>query len=235
MGRDSSFVRLIARAANSCRMRAASPAGSARWKQTIDVLSWPVAAGTPRPTITNRVCVLGMVLDLLGDHVEPVELGGETGADRRQPFRARAATRSARLAVEFAASSGTPGSFALSQRRHWAIAYGSETTVRTSASCVPGRANRCSETGRSISRWIRRSVSNASVSSVTVIEPSIEFSMGTMPRSTSPRSTAAMHVGERRAGDELRPGEIGLRQERLLGERAGRAEEGDAGHLRSAQ
>ena len=52
-----------------------------------------------------------------------------------------------------------------------------------------------SDTARSISRWIRSSLSNASVSRVTDTEPSIMFSMGTTPPSASPRSTAAMTSG----------------------------------------
>ena len=64
-----------------------------------------------------------------------------------------------------------------------------------SASATPGGAHRLSETGRSISRWIRSSLSKASVSSVTDTEPSIMFSIGTTPPSTSPRSTAAITSG----------------------------------------
>ena len=73
-------------------------------------------------------------------------------------------------------------------------------TVRTSLSAVPGLPQRCNEIGRSTSRWISRSVSNASVSIVTVIVPSIEFSIGTSPRSTSPRSTAVITFGTVRSG-----------------------------------
>ncbi len=58
------------------------------------------------------------------------------------------------------------------------------------------------------SRWMSRSDSKASVSMVTLTEPSMAFSMGTKPRSTSPASTARQHVGDRRQGDHLaaRPG-----------------------------
>jgi hypothetical protein len=45
------------------------------------------------------------------------------------------------------------------------------------------------------SRWISRSVSNARASTVTVTAPSIEFSMPTNPRSTSPVSTARRTSG----------------------------------------
>ena len=88
----------------------------------------------------------------------------------------------------------------------------------------PGGAHRLSDTGRSISRWISSSLSKASVSSVTETEPSIMFSIGTTPPSASPRSTAAITSGtggERRA---VAGGEVGLRQQRLLGERPGRTE-----------
>ena len=69
-----------------------------------------------------------------------------------------------------------------------------------SRSFVPGFAQRLSDTGRSTSRCTSRLVSKASVSRVTVIEPSMEFSIGTMPRSTSPVSTAVITCGTSRNG-----------------------------------
>jgi hypothetical protein len=60
---------------------------------------------------------------------------------------------------------------------------------------VPGFAHRFNDTGRSISRCIKRSLSNASVSRVTETEPSIMFSIGTTPPSASPRSTDAITSG----------------------------------------
>jgi len=49
--------------------------------------------------------------------------------------------------------------------------------------------------GRSTSRWTRRSVSNASVSRVTLTDPSIEFSSGTTAASASPARTASSASG----------------------------------------
>ncbi len=97
--------------------------------------------------------------------------------------RLERATRWAASAVEFAATIVALGSLLLSHVRHCAIACGYERTVVMSASFVPGFTNRLSEIGRSTSRWIRRSDSKTSVSSVTDTEPSIEFSIGTTPTS----------------------------------------------------
>ena len=110
-----------------------------------------------------------------------------------------------------------------SQPRHCAIACGNDTTVFMSASATPGRAHRLSDTGRSISRWISSSLSNASVSSVTDTEPSIMFSIGTTPPSASPRSTAAITSGTDAYGTRSPAGEVGLREQRLFGEGPGRA------------
>ena len=52
--------------------------------------------------------------------------------------------------------------------------------------------------------------------------------MATKPRSTSPASTAAQHLGDGPEGHELARGQVGLGQQRLLGERPERAEEADA-------
>ena len=62
MGRDSSLVRLIDRAANSWRIASSDPGRSVRWNTTIEVLSWPLDGGTPcRATTTNRVVLSGNV------------------------------------------------------------------------------------------------------------------------------------------------------------------------------
>ncbi len=92
------------------------------------------------------------------------------------------------------------GSLAASQTRHCPNGLGCDSTVLISSSFVPGSAHRLSETGRSISRRMSRSVSNASVSSVTVTVPSIEFSIGTSPMSASPRSIALITSGTERRG-----------------------------------
>ena len=58
--------------------------------------------------------------------------------------------------------------------------------------------------------------------------PSIEFSMATNPRSTSPALDRVEHVGHRAAQHQLAARQVGLRLQRLLGERAERPEEADA-------
>ena len=92
------------------------------------------------------------------------------------------------------------GSLEASHTRHCPKGLGCDSTVLMSSSFVPGSAHRFSDTGRSISRWMSRSVSNASVSSVTVTVPSIEFSIGTSPMSTSSRSIALITSGTDRRG-----------------------------------
>ena len=111
------------------------------------------------------------------------------------PPRLERETSRAASAVELVTTWEASGSFDSSHIRHWPKGFGCESTDVTSVSFVPGRAHRLSEIGRSTSRCTRRSVSKASVSSVTLTEPSIEFSRGTNPRSTSPRSTALMTCG----------------------------------------
>ena len=99
-----------------------------------------------------------------------------------------------------------------------------------SAIFVPGFANRPIEIGRSTSRWMSRSLSNASVSMVTETEPSIEFSIGMNPISHVPGSTAAITSGTPTIGDALTRGEVVLGEERFLGEGPRGAEERDGRH-----
>ena len=101
-----------------------------------------------------------------------------------------------------AASTATPGSLRDNQSRHWAVAWGIDTTVVTSASPVPGGTQRCMSIGSTISRWMSNSVdtSKASVSSVAVTDPSMAFSIGTTARSTRAWSTSAITSGIDRIG-----------------------------------
>ena len=57
--------------------------------------------------------------------------------------------------------------------------------------------------------------------------PSIEFSIGTTPQSTLAGGDGVEHVGHGAGWHELAGGEVGLRAQRLLGERAERPEEAD--------
>ena len=77
------------------------------------------------------------------------------------------------------------------------------------------------------SRTISSSWSKASASSVKLTMPSIEFSIGTNPASASPFGHGVEHVGHGAVGQQLCAGEVGLCAQRLLGERAERAEERD--------
>src|SRR5207248_11117828 len=65
-------------------------------------------------------------------------------------------------AVEFVTMLSASGSLVASQTRHCPNGLGCDSTVFISSSFVPGSAHRFSDTGRSISRWMSRSVSNRS-------------------------------------------------------------------------
>ena len=142
--------------------------------------------------------VLGVVLDVGGEHLEPVELGRERVADRGQVPAASTATPRAPPSgggVRRPRSRRRAASCA-SQPRHWR----DRVRERHDRADVgerrrPGGAQRLSDTGRSISRWISSSLSNASVSRVTDDRALDQFSIGTTPPSTSPRSTAAITSG----------------------------------------
>ena len=67
---------------------------------------------------------------------------------------------------------------------------------------------------------------------VALTVPSIPFSMGTKPRSTSPRATASSTAVMEGEGPQVGPGQVGLGQERLLGEGGCRAEIGHGGRRR---
>src|SRR3954447_9540215 len=110
------------------------------------------------------------------------------------------ATSCAASAVELATRVMAWGSLRPSHMRVCPSGLGWESTTATSSRRVPGFAPRLRETGRSTSRWMSRSVSKANVSSVADTEPSMEFSSGTNPRSTSPASTAEITCGTERIG-----------------------------------
>ena len=119
-------------------------------------------------------------------------MAASEGAMAARPLaRARATSRAA-SAVELDACTSTPGSLVASQSRHWALAWGMETTVFTSDSFVPGLTHRLRSTGTTISRWMNRcsDASKASVSSVSFTDPSMAFSIGTTPSSARPESTS---------------------------------------------
>ena len=80
----------------------------------------------------------------------------------------------------------------------------------------------------STSRWMSRSCSKASASMVTLTVPSMEFSMPTKPRSTVAGVGGGQHLGDRGHRHELLAGQVGLREQRLLGEGARGTEEADA-------
>ena len=230
VGRDSSLVRLTSRAANSWRI-AEQRARPVLALEAHDRRLVVAGRRGDAPADEHEAgLVLGVVLDVGGEHLEAVELGRERVADRGQVACASTASTSrAASEVECDARVSASGSFL----REPAPALRDRVRERHDGADVgerrrPAGAHRLSDTGRSISRWISSSLSKASVSSVTDTEPSIMFSIGTTPPSTSPRSTAAITSGTDAYGVALARGEVGLGEQRLLGERPGRTEVRDA-------
>ena len=138
------------------------------------------------------------------------------------------ATSMAASAVDDVATVVAPGSSLARNDRHCAVATGIDSTRRTSDTPTPLAASRFICTPITTSRWISSPVSNASVSTVTVTAPSIEFSTATNPRSTCPRLDGPQDVGDRRQRHQRSGGQVGLRQQRLLGECALGTQEADA-------
>ena len=118
------------------------------------------------------------------DAARPVPIAAVSGSRSSPSIRAASA-------VELAATTSTPASLVDRNRRHCAVACGIDTTRRMSASALPGTSSRLSWIEITTSRVMRRSDSKARVSRVTLTVPSIEFSTGTKPTSTSPASVAA--------------------------------------------
>ena len=75
--------------------------------------------------------------------------------------------------------------------RHWAVAGERTTPCERGRGRYPGVTNRSRWISRTTSRWMCRSTSKTRRSSVTLIDPSITFSRGTKPQSTSSRATAS--------------------------------------------
>ena len=82
------------------------------------------------------------------------------------------------------------------------------------------------------SRWMSRSWLNASSSWLRLTVPSIEFSIGHEPEVDLAGLHRVEHVGHRAEQHELGRRQVGLGLQRLLGERAERPEEADAGARR---
>src|SRR5829696_8985000 len=111
------------------------------------------------------------------------------------PSSSPSPTARAASAVELAARCSTPGSVRSRYAWHWAVATGMDTTALTSLRSVPGRAISTCSTSSTTSRWIRRSWLKASASCANRTVPSMAFSIGTKPTSTTPASTARSTCG----------------------------------------
>ena len=216
------------RAANWPRIECRLPGRLACWKQTIVVRSWPVGAGTPSgATRTKRVRLPWWSSTALASTSRPYSCEARAGASAAVPGGRSSPTRRAASAVELAAATSAPGRTRLRKARHCALACGNETTRRTSSSRVPGGARRLRWTSSTTSRCTSRSLSKTRWSSEADTEPSIEFSNGTKPPSTSPLSAASSASPIVAHGHEVGDGEVGLGEKRLLGERPRRPQEGD--------
>ena len=111
----------------SCRL----PGRLVDWKQTMLVLSWPVGGGMAAPwgaTSTKRVTLSSWSSMRSACTDRPY-----SDAARRVPMAAtvgspRSATTRAASAVDEAAPSVAPGRLAASHPRHWATAWGNDST-----------------------------------------------------------------------------------------------------------
>ena len=181
----------MARAANSWRIDRSEPGRSARWNTTIVVLSWPVGAGTPpRVTATKRVSLPRWSSMSSASTSSPLTLPARDvpmAADRPS---ASPATICAASAVELAGTCSTRGSCSRRKPRHWAVATGIDTMRSMSPMATPGGASRHMTMGMTTSRCMRSSWSKMRASRVMLTEPSMAFSIGTKPISTSPDVTA---------------------------------------------
>ena len=142
-----------------------------------------------RPTTTNRVVLSVAVLDLAEQDLELVDLRRRVAGDRCGALLVARAPRALRRCSR-REPSRRPASARASQPRHCASDCGCEQTRWMSLehrACCPSGADGCAARSR------RRSSSGEvrNMSSVWMLTvPSVEFSMGTTPKSAVPASTS---------------------------------------------
>ena len=211
------------------------PGASARWYTTTDVLSWPVGCGDAVARDDHEAGLVAVVvLDVGGEHLEPVELR-RRAADRSRRSPRASAPRPSALPRRSSSPprARRPAVSALRNAWHCAVATGIDTTRLISSSRVPAGASRQSWTSSTTSRWISRSWSKASAS-MRDVDDALDRVLDRHEAEVDlARFGRVEHVGDRRDRHQLALREVGLGEQRLLGERAERPEEPDAVRGRS--
>ena len=170
--------------------------------------------------------VLGVVLDVGRQHVQPVELGGQRRAEGGRPVGVRSPTWRAASAVELAATISASGSV-LAKNPALAHGDGERHHPADVGQVMPGGASRFWLIGQHDLALDEEVVLEDQAVDTCRTVPSIEFSMATKPRSTSPVGRRGSTSGIDAHGDQLARGQVGLAEQRLLGEGARGAEEAD--------
>ena len=112
-------------------MASSEPGRSSRWKHTIDVLSWPVGAGMPWPTITKRVWFSGWSSISRGEDLEAVDVAPRPVADRRHARCASTSPPRGRpRRWSWRAPRVASGRLLRQHIRVWPSGFGCDTTVR---------------------------------------------------------------------------------------------------------
>ena len=192
VGRDSSRVMLMPRAANCSSSASRPPAWSSRWKSTTVVLSAPVGSGSApgRATSTKRVtaaCMSPMPSASTSRWCSRAAAGAHTAASYDC---GPCSSPSAAAAVDRVGTYAASGRLVAIQPRTWAQACECVPTARTVSNVVPGRAASTKVTGTSTSPVTTSGSPLARASRVADTPPSTEFSIGTMAPSISPARSA---------------------------------------------
>ena len=233
MGRDSSLVRLIARAANSWRIASSEPGTVLALEAHDRRLVVTGRRGDAVPDEHEAGLVLGMVLDLAREDLQARVLGALRGADRRHAL-ADAATWLAASAVELAATAVASGRCFAIHMRDWPSGFGCDTTVVMSASLVPGFAHRLQrdrEVDLALHQQLGVERERVEGDRDRALDRVLDRHEPDVDLAALDRGDHVRHVAERH---RLAGGEVGLREQRLLRERAVRPEEAHPRHRREA-
>ena len=237
VGRDSSFVRLMLRLANSVRISSSAPGwSSAIGTRRATSCRVRTAASASLPMHDEPRLGLRVIGDVARDHVEREQLRGEVRPDRdggallvrdaagrfgrrvrRDDLRVRAGSR--------AASAGTA-------RSRRGIEYTS-VTVERSRSRTSEQMQPDVEDHLALDAAARRS-RTPRTSTVVLTVPSTEFSIGTMPAVDLAALDGEDHVLDGREVDEVDGLGVDDLQQRFLRERPRGAEEAERRPLRVA-
>ena len=207
------------------------PGSSARWYTTIDVLSWPVGAGTPSRADDDEAGLVAVVVgDVARQHARGRRARRRDRRARSPPPRAPGRYRpdGPPRPSSWPRAARRPGSVRSRNARHCAVAHrdrhdGLHVAERQ---CRPAPAG----TARRRARPRAGSAGRASKARASWLRLHRALD-GVLDRHEAEIDHAgldgAQHVGDRRQVDQLGRRQIGLGEERLLGERAERPEEAD--------